>query len=205
MKTNSVALRVLPEVFNVFRIIMIIGGVCALILATSKFFQSDYIELSSPLKITKQVITTGIRAKNADIKNITVSTTVPLLKALLKINFFIVVATYLYIISTSLALVIQFQNLRDFFNSIKIGEPFDPKNVYRLKIIAFTFLFIGIIHVIKQLIINILLTQEINNLHFSFLYWGIGFTSFIWAIVIFIIADVFKYGFTLKKENEEFV
>ncbi|HWZ35362.1 MAG TPA: hypothetical protein VNW51_04345, partial [Mucilaginibacter sp.] len=67
------------------------------------------------------------------------------------------------------------------------------------------FLAFYIIGIIKQAVVNIWLAQVINNLNFSDLYWAVGFMGLIWAIAIFIIADVFKYGFLLKKENEEFV
>jgi len=205
MKTTSVALRVLPKFFDVLRVFVILGFIAAVLSLPFNFFRSGYVEFKAPIYVAKQAIIAGVSAKNTDVKNINITTIVPTLKASLKVNFLIVIATCLYIASLCLTLYLQFKNLRDFFRSIKIGDPFNPKNVDRLRIISVTFLAISIIQIIKQFVTNLFLANVLNNVHFSSLYWTAAIPGFIWAVVIYVVADVFKYGFTLKKENEEFI
>jgi|GEM_PF-1865461 len=205
MKTNSIALKILPKLFDVLRVLTLIFTGVALLAATIKFSTSDYLEVTNYIRVDRQPIKTNIVPNSDEVKDINIVANNAAVKASFKRSFFTVFPTYLYLISFGWVLFIQFRTFRDFFYSIKNGTPFDPDNIKRLQIIGYTFLGLTFIEIAKHIVMNITFSHFINDIRFSAYYWSVGLSGVMWAIVTFIIADVFKYGFTLKKENEEFV
>ncbi|MEO8885288.1 MAG: DUF2975 domain-containing protein, partial [Mucilaginibacter sp.] len=108
-----------------------------------------------------------------------------------------------FIISRFLIIAILY-NMRKIFSTFYRNEPFDYKNVTRIKIIA---LYLALIPAM-QLIDNLIDYSHFINYQLAskFLFrWKFSILSIIIPAIVYMVAEIFKYGFELKKENEEFV
>ncbi|MDH6341186.1 hypothetical protein M2480_000336 [Parabacteroides sp. PFB2-12] len=94
--------------------------------------------------------------------------------------------------------------LRKIFNSINLQEPFIYDNVKRIKKIALLFiLYYPVEWLLKG--INHLIILKYVHLSSSVLSFSIDFTLILVGLMLYVIADVFKYGYELQQENKEFV
>lgn len=108
-----------------------------------------------------------------------------------------------YAVNQLLVIAILY-NLRKIFLTFYHSEPFDYKNITRIKIIAFYLSLIWVKNIIYSLIMHSYFIDY--QLASKFLWrWDFNIRGIVIAAIVYIVAEVFKYGFELKKENEEFV
>lgn len=114
---------------------------------------------------------------------------------------FLLLAAFFATISTGII-----YHLRKIFAAIKQQQPFRADVVKSLKIIALLLALITPLHLLYGGISYYVLTHTIADFNKQFMMvWSENFIGPILGAVIYIIADILKYGIELKKENEEFV
>ena len=114
---------------------------------------------------------------------------------------FLLLAAFFATISTGII-----YHLRKIFAAIKQKQPFRADVVKSLKIIALLLTLITPLHLLYGGISYYVLTHTIADFNKQFMMvWSENFIGPILGAVIYIIADILKYGIELKKENEEFV
>ncbi len=95
-------------------------------------------------------------------------------------------------------------NLRKIFRMFYHHQPFDYKNVTSIKIIA---LYLSLIW-IKDIIFNLITYSYYLKYELAYKFgwrWDFKIRGIVIAAIVYIVAEIFKYGFELKRENEEFV
>jgi|AMQJ01.1.fsa_nt_gi hypothetical protein len=88
--------------------------------------------------------------------------------------------------------------------SLKNENPFHPKNIWRIRKIAFAILISAILEMIYPLILKYLWFDRINMLGKSFdlrLNFDASIDLF-WALIIFVVAEIYRIGLEIKKEQE---
>lgn len=97
-------------------------------------------------------------------------------------------------------------HLRKVFAAVKQKQPFQLSVVKSLKMIALLLALITPIHLLYVAVNYFALTHAVVDFNKQFMMvWSENFIGLILGAVIYIIADIFKYGIQLKKETEEFV
>lgn len=207
MKTNShwllKAIRVLLTIIWYVNMVLIVIGFTML---TWKFCTSASSEFSAQLKCpVPNQIGAKLIALTGNATNITFNYNEGQLKMSLKNTAANIALAYFLLLSLeALVMVIIFQ-LRKFFDTLKENIPFQYDNIRRLKVIALCFALLNILHILLGISTIMILGQNVKGIHPLNIVWTENFTGFILGAVIYVMADVFKYGFTLQKENGEFV
>jgi len=115
----------------------------------------------------------------------------------------IIVPIVMLILSKGLLIAILY-NLRKIFNTFYNNEPFQYENIIRIKKIA---LYVGLnipIYCILGIVQYIVLRSYTQK--FSMVWWNFPITTYLEiATIIYITAEIIRYGLELKKENEEFI
>ena len=112
--------------------------------------------------------------------------------------------TIIAYVLTQLLVIAILYNLRKIFLKFYHHQPFDYKNITRIKIIALYLSLLWVKHIIYSLITySYFINYELAS---KFRWrWDFNIRGIVIAAIGYIVAEVFKYGFELKKENEEFV
>jgi len=121
------------------------------------------------------------------------------LPGVLNYIFFIIILLIAFYISWLLWKI--FNSIR---SSFKNENPFHPKNIWRIRKIAFAVLFSAIIQIIYPVIIKYLWFNKVVLLGSSFeikLNFNQGLDIF-WALIIFVVAEIYRIGLEMKKEQE---
>lgn len=206
MQTHSSLLlkgvRVVLEIIWVLNFVLI---AIIMVSVTVKYATSDFMTFTAPIRFYQHEIHLSLTPLSTDIKDIKVDSSQGTLKFQFKRNVLNIVVTYFLILSISVLATTIIYQLRKFFNTIKHGIPFQFDNIRRLQIIAACFFGVFVLDIIKNAATLLVLKADIKALSLSQLVWDISFIPLLLWAVIFIIADVFRYGFSLQKENEEFV
>lgn len=87
----------------------------------------------------------------------------------------------------------------------KDSTPFQYDNIRRLKIIALCFALLTPVHILVGLCTAFILHTQVKDFSLLNMVWTENLSDLIMGAVIYVMADVFNYGFSLQKENEEFV
>jgi hypothetical protein len=94
-------------------------------------------------------------------------------------------------------------NLWKMFGTFYRNEPFQYENIKLLKRIALYIVLLPVLSIIDTIIDYIILRTYNNKLSLN---WNLHVENMLCvAAIVYIIAEVLKYGFELKKENEEFI
>ena len=207
MKTNNNLLKFISRITNiawylnmlyiaVMFVALIIGlwikDPVAIQLAAVKFRRATHEIVLKPIE-TRASFAGGI-AKEAEI-------TVRMWITPIIYVAFLLLTTFLATISTGII-----YHLRKIFAAIKQQQPFRANVVKSLKIIALLLALITPLHLLYSCFSYFILTHTVVDFNKQFLMvWSENFIGPILGAVIYIIADILKYGIELKKENEEFV
>lgn len=205
MKTNSnKLLEIIGAVLNVMWYVNMLLIAIAFTLLTFKFCTSDSVEFSAPIAAT-QIQSTKMDALATAAFDITVSRSQDMLGMNLKNTFGNIATAYFFLIALEvLAMTIIYQ-LRKFFKSIVQKKPFSNDNVRRLKITALCFALLTVLHILFGLSTKFIIEQTVKDFKNIHIVWTENFMGLAIGSAIYVLADVFKYGFSLQKENEEFV
>lgn len=182
---------------------MVIIGI-AVILLTWIYATNTNIDVSSEVQYRTPPPAVSLTGLPSQIIA-TVQNDQALVKINVRITAWMIIQSYLLMFVFEALVVILIYNLRKVFGSIKKQQPFEPGNVKRLKITALCFALLTPWHMLTGLL-NFFQFSQVPTFYGRFmLVWSDNFIGVIIGAVIYIIADVFSYGFELKKENEEFV
>jgi len=115
---------------------------------------------------------------------------------------------YLYFVSILvIAFYIVFLLWRIFKSirlSLKNENPFHPKNIWRIRKIAFAVLLSAVLQIIYPVILKYVWFEKLNMLEKAFTF-KLNFETLIdlfWALIIFVVAEIYRVGFEMKKEQE---
>lgn len=110
--------------------------------------------------------------------------------------FMLVVAFYIILLLWKI-----FRSMRI---SLKNENPFHPKNIWRIRKIAFAILISAVLEVTYPLILKYLWFDKINMLEKSFslrLNFDASIDLF-WALIILVVAEIYRIGLEMKKEQD---
>ncbi|MFA6249332.1 MAG: DUF2975 domain-containing protein [Mucilaginibacter sp.] len=207
MKPTSWLLKTIRVVLNIVWYAGIALAALAFCLLTIKFFTSDSTLFSAKVKYPIQESITTLQAATPNADHVTLQADNGMIRMELKntaVN--IITAYFFFIILEFLVLTIIYQ-LRKFFATIHQGMPFRHDNIRRLRITALCFALLTILNILFGLSTSFILHQQVSDFdsnHYQVV-WSESFIGIILGAVIYLMADVFKYGFELQKENGEFV
>lgn len=111
-------------------------------------------------------------------------------------TFMLVVAFYVILMLWKI-----FRSIR---SSMKNENPFHPKNIWRIRKIAIAVLLSAILEIVYPLILKYLWFEKINMLEKSFslrLNFDASVDLF-WALIILVVAEIYRIGLEMKKEQE---
>lgn len=205
MKTQSwllATVRVLLTIFWYFNIVLAVFAFCVL---TWKISTSDYTEFSNPVKYPLNPTTIQLKSLSPTVDNIILQPDQAIIKMHLKNTFVRVVAAYFFFFAFEALVMSIIYQLRKFFDTVHQHTPFVYDNIRRLKITAICFALLTVLNILLGISSAIILKSNVKDMNLMNMVWHDSLIGFILGAVIFIIADVFKYGFNLQKENEEFV
>lgn len=206
MKTQlKVVLKIVSFILNIAWYINIILIVVSLTMLTWKFITSDFAEFSAPVKYkgNAEIISLDPVTSNAD--HITAQRDQATIRMELKNSTGYVLTAYFFLIGFEALAMLIIYHLRKFFNTIKKSSPFEQINIRRLKITALCFALLTPLHMLLGVSTYLILKENIKDFDLMQMVWSESFIGVILGAVIYIMADVFKYGFELKKENEGFI
>ncbi|MFA6083073.1 DUF2975 domain-containing protein [Mucilaginibacter sp.] len=205
MKTISWLLKTIRILLTVVWYINIVLIVIAFSMLTFKFITSDSVEFSNPVKYSQKPNVVKLESLTPNAYNIVIQRDQGTLKMDLRKSPGYIAAAYFFLISLEvLAMTIIYQ-LRKFFDSIQERAPFKYDNIRRLHITALCFVLLTPLHILLGISTAITLKEHVKDFNLMNLVWTESFTGLILGAVIYIMADIFKYGFELQKENGEFV
>jgi hypothetical protein len=206
MKTTSWLLKVIRVLLIIIWYLNMIIIVVAFIGITLKLFTSDGIKFSTQVKYpAPESAIVKLAPLTSGAKNITIKYDQGLLDMNLKKTAGNIALAYFFFISIEALIMIIIYQLRKFFNTLMHNMPFQNDNIRRLKAIALCFALINLLNILVGISSITILGQQVKGLNAWNIIWTENFTGFILGAVIYVMADVFKYGFTLQKENGEFV
>lgn len=205
MKTKSwllATVRVLLSIFWYFNIALAIFAFCVL---TWKISTSDYTEFSNPVKYPPHPTTIQLQSLSPTVDNIVLQPDQAVLKMHLKNTFGRIVLAYFFLIAFEALVMSIIYQLRKFFNTVHQHIPFAYDNIRRLKIIAICFALSTALKILLGISSAIILHANVKDMSLMNMVWEDSLIGLILGAVIYIMADVFKYGFNIQKENEEFI
>jgi uncharacterized membrane protein YedE/YeeE len=205
MKTQSwllATVRVLLTIFWYFNIVLAVFAFCVL---TWKISTSDYTEFSNPVKYPLNPNTIQLKSLSPTVDNIVLQPDQAIIKMHLKNTFMRVVAAYFFFFAFEALVMSIIYQLRKFFDTVHQHTPFVYDNIRRLKITAICFASLTVLNILLGISSAIILKSNVKDMNLMNMVWHDSLIGFILGAVIYIIADVFKQGFNLQKENEEFV
>jgi hypothetical protein len=214
MKTNSHLLlkviRILLTIIWYLNFLLILIGFTVLTLqplnwkfGTGSF--NNFTDFSTPVKYAAPNPAINMEALTPGATHITLQPDQYLLKLKLKTTWGNVVLAYFFFIALEILVMTIIYQLRKFFDTIKQNIPFTLENIDRLKIIALCFALLTPLNIVLGMSRAMILNEHVKNADAIHIVWSENFMGLILGAVIYVMADVFKYGLMLKKENEEFV
>jgi hypothetical protein len=206
MKTNS---HWLLKTIKIILTIIWYGNMMLIVIAfsmlTLKFCTSDHTDFSNPIKYPSTNYVTKMLSLTTDAKDITITNDQGMLHMKLKNTFGNIVTAYFFFISLEVLVTIIIYQMRKFFNTLEENKPFLYDNIRRLKLIALCFALLTPLNILLGIDTAYILKHHVKDISLVNMVWVESLTGLMLGAVIYIMADVFRYGFSLQKENEEFV
>lgn len=205
MKTKSWLLKTTRVVLTIFWYGNIVLTIFAFCMLTWKISTSPYTEFSNAVKYPLVTTSTHIASLKQDVSNITLTPDQATVKMFLANNFIHVASAYFFLLAFEALVMSIIYQLRKFFDTINQSAPFTYENVRRLKITALCFALTTVLSILLGISTAIIFGTSVKDMHLMNMVWEQSFTGLILGAMLYILADVFKYGFELKKEIGEFV
>lgn len=205
MKTTSWLLKTVRVILTIFWYGNMVLAVFAFCVLTWKISTDHYTEFSNPVKYPLITTSTHLTSLEPDVSNITLTPDQATVKMYLANNFSHIALAYFFLFAFEALVMSIIYQLRKFFNTIKQSAPFTYENVRRLKITALCFALTTVLSVLLGISTAVILGTSVKQMHLMNMVWEQSFTGLILGVMLYILADIFKYGFELKKEIGEFV
>ena len=203
--------KVIGLIYGILTVLLGVGAVTLTLSALFFFltlfspnFEPFFPVIEIPLEISENAT---LELKNGEMYNILIDEA--------KVSFnvddnygFAGVLNYLFFVSILvIAFYIVFLLWRIFKSirsSLKNENPFHPKNIWRIRKIAFAILLSAILEIIYPIILKYLWFEKLNALYKAFTF-KLNFdptVNLFWALIVFVIAEIYRIGFEMKKEQE---
>ncbi len=153
--------------------------------------------------VKKQSVT--IQSSSLSYPSVTLGTSQDMLTIELKNTFGHIALSVLFLAAMEILAMTIIYQLRKFFQSISEQQPFNYLNVRRLKITALCCVLCTVLHILFGLTTHFIIEQSVKDYSDIRIVWSESFIGVALGAAIYVMADVFRYGLSLQKENEEFV
>lgn len=207
MKTNSKwLLNLVNGILTIAWYLNMLLCAIAFLSLTITFITKDYTNNDALVKYRSDPGISNLQAATNLVKTITIQSDQSLIKMDVRITLWLIISAYMLVIMFEALVFITLYNLRKIFGAIKQQQPFHYDNVRRLKITALCLALFTPLNILYGILKYAMLTQQVQGFSGRFMMvWSDSFIGVILGAVIYIMADIFSYGFELKKEVEEFV
>lgn len=211
MDTKVKNKKIIGLIYAILTVLLGIGGIFLILSVLfffltlfSSTFEPFFPVLSVPLEIAEEAT---IVLKNGKILNVLVD------QANVSFNVndnygFAGILNYLFFVSILvIAFYIIFMLWRIFKSiraSLKNENPFHTKNIWRIRRIGFAVLFSALLEIIYPIILKFLWFEKLNMLDKSFSF-NLDFDASIdifWALIVFVVAEIYRVGLEMKKEQD---
>lgn len=180
--------------------------VFVLVILTVKFTTDNYSQFDTRVRYQKEKVPEMLTPLSDNARNISLHTNEIALKMEVKNTPVRIICAYVSFILAELLLMTILYYTRKIFATFKQSIPFKYENVKRLKIIALCIALFAPLSWIDAFATNMILANSIDGFRDTFwLSWNGDFKSLFIGAIIYIVADIFRYGFELQQENKEFV
>ena len=207
MKTTSWLLKSIRVLLNIAWYAGIAATIIAFCALTLKFFTDDSSLFAAKVKYPIQETITTLKAATQNADYVTLQPDEGMIRMELKNTPISIANAYFFFLTLAFLVLTIIYQLRKFFGTIHQGMPFRHDNILRLRITALCFAWLTALNMLFGLSTNFILHQQVSNfdkMHYQMV-WSESFNGMILGAVIYVMADIFKYGFELQKENGEFV
>jgi len=211
MDTKVKNKKIIGFIYAILTVLLGIGGVFLLLSVLfffltlfSSTFEPFFPILSVPLEIAEEAT---LVLKNGKILNILVDQA----KVSFNVNDnygFAGILNYLFFVSIlAIAFYIIFMLWRIFKSiraSLKNENPFHPKNIWRIRRIGFAVLLSALLEIIYPIILKFLWFEKLEMLDKAFSF-KLDFDASIdvfWALIVFVVAEIYRVGLEMKKEQD---
>ena len=203
--------KVIGLIYGILTVLLGIGGITLLLSALFFFltlfspnFEPFFPVVEVPLEISENA---SLELKNGEQYDILVD------EAYVSFNVnneygFAGVLNYLFFVSMLIiafyVVLMLWKIFRSIRSSLKNENPYHPKNIWRIRKIAFAVLLSAVLEMIYPLILKYLWFEKINMFEKSF-DLRLNFDATIdlfWALIIFVVAEIYRIGLEMKKEQE---
>jgi hypothetical protein len=205
MKTTSWLLKTVRVILTIFWYGNMVLAVFAFCVLTWKISTDHYTEFSNPVKYPLITTSRPLTASTPDVSNVTLTPDQATIKMHLINNFSHVATAYFFLFAFEALVMSILYQLRKFFDTIRQNAPFTYENVRRLKITALCFSLTTVLSILLGVGTAVILKTNVKEMNLMNMVWEQSFTGLILGAMLYILADIFKYGFELKKEIGEFV
>ncbi len=203
--------KVIGLIYGILTILLGIGGITLLLSALFFFltlfnpnFEPFFPVVEVPLEVSENA---SLELKNGNLYDILIDEAYVSFNVNSKYGF----AGTLNFLFFEFMLIIAFYIiflLWKIFRSIRLSlrneNPFHPKNIWRIRIIAFAILLSAILEMIYPIILKYLWFDKINMLDKAFdlkLNFDASIDLF-WALIVLVVAEIYRIGLEMKKEQE---
>jgi len=203
--------KVIGLIYSILTVLLGVGGI-ALLLSALFFlltlfnpnFEPFFPIVEVPLEISENAT---LELKNGEQYNILVD------EAFVSFNVnnkygFGGILNYLFFVSILViafyVVLLLWKIFRSIRSSLKNENPFHPKNIWRIRKIAIAILFSAILQMTYPLILKYLWFNKIIMFDKSF-DLRLDFSATIdlfWALIILVVAEIYRIGLEMKKEQE---
>jgi len=212
MKTQKIKnKKVIGLIYGILTALLGIGGITLLLSALFFFltlfnpnFEPFFPVTEVPLEISENA---SLELKNGKLYDILVD------EAYVSFNVnneygFAGILNYLFFVTmlgiAFYVILLLWKIFRSIRLSLKNDNPFYPKNTWRIRLIAFAILLSAILEMVYPIILKYLWFDKINMLEKSF-DLKLNFDATIdlfWALIILVVAEIYRIGLEMKKEQE---
>jgi len=183
-------------------IVVIVFSFCTLAVV---YARSNYTDISTLVKY-RAAIESTITPTSNEVSNITVTPDSANIKMHVKINREIIISSFLLLILYEVCITLILYHLRRVFFNIRRKKPFERENIRGLKITALCTAVFAPLNLLTNYLYLVEFNDQIPGFENNFKIPGTGnLVTMVLALVIFVMADVFRNGSELKLENEQFI
>lgn len=195
---------ILTALLGIGGLLLVLSALFFFLTLLSPTFEPFFPVVDIPIEIDEEAT---LQLKNGKIFNIFVD------EANISFNVndnygFAGILNYLYFVSIlAIAFYIVFLLWRIFKSirsSLKNENPFHPKNIWRIRKIAFAVLLSAFLQIIYPMILKYVWFEKLNVLDKAFSF-KLNFETSVdlfWALIIFVVAEIYRFGLEMKKEQE---
>lgn len=207
MKTKSKwVINLMYALLHVAWSINIILAVVAFCMLTLVFTTKTYTDINIPAKFKTNRTSIALQSAVAPNQVVIAETDQAIIKIHARITTGLIIEAYAFFIMIEALIILILYHLRKIFRILKTQQPFQPDIVQRLRIVAVCLVLSTPLRILIGVADYFTVTSHVKDFNDRFMIvWSDSLTGVILGLVLYVIAEVFRYGIELKNENEAFV